>query len=244
LTNHLQSCSLAIVHNGRKALLQMFTIAITINKGGVGKTTLTKHLAVAATAAGHNVIILDMDTQQNSTSWGKRRSQLQNKRLPVVRFVTENDLADELARARAAGCDFAMIDTPPGRSAEAPAAVEAADFAVIPFWLESDAFDGVGKSAGLARRLGTPYAAVLNFATPNSKSHEDAARSVIETLNVPMCPVILHRYEVYRMANPKGLTVQELEPESRPAAEIAELWEWISAEVQSSTSAHVHKGAA
>ena len=73
-----------------------------------------------------------------------------------MRFVTEN----------------ALIDTPPGRSAEAPAAVEAADFALIPLWLESDAFDGVAKSAGLARRLGTPAVAVLNFATPNSKSHE------------------------------------------------------------------------
>jgi chromosome partitioning protein len=222
----------------------MYTIAIAVNKGGVGKTALTTHLATAAAEADHNAIIFDMDTQQNSTSWAKRRSQIQNKRLPVVRFVTENDLAEEIARASAAGCDFAFIDTPPGRSAEAPAAVEAADFTVIPFWLDSDAFDGVTKTAGLARRLGTPYAAVLNFATPNSKSHEDAARSVIEAMNVPMCPVILHRYEVYRMAKPKGLTVQELEPESRPAAEIAELWEWIRAQVQLSTSATVHKGAA
>lgn len=53
----------------------MRTVAIAINKGGVGKTTLTKHLGTAATAAGLNVIILDMDSQQNATSWGKRRSQ-------------------------------------------------------------------------------------------------------------------------------------------------------------------------
>jgi chromosome partitioning protein len=52
----------------------------------------------------------------------------------------------------------------------------------------------------------------------------------------------LHRYEAYRLANPKGLTVQELEPESRAAAEIAALWEWLSAEVQLSTGAHVHMG--
>lgn len=222
----------------------MYTIAITINKGGVGKTTLTKHLATAATAAGHNVIIFDMDTQQNATSWGKRRSQQQEEPLPVVRFVTENDLAEEIERARAAGCDFALIDTPPGRNAEAPAAVEAADLALIPFWLESDAFDGVAKSVGLARRLGTPAVAILNFATPNSRSHEDIARSVMNKLDVSMAPVVLHRYEAYRLANPKGLTVQELEPESRAAAEVAALWQWISAEVQSSTSAHVHKGAA
>jgi len=221
----------------------MRTIAITINKGGVGKTTLTKHLATAASAAGHNVIILDMDTQQNATTWGKRRSQQHDDPLPVVRFVTENDLAEELERARKAGCDLALIDTPPGRSSEAPAAVEAANLVLIPFWLESDAFDGVAKSAGLARRLGTPSVGVLNFATPNSRSHEDAARSVLEALDVRMSPIVLHRYEAYRLANPKGLTVQELEPESRAAAEIAALWEWLRAEVQLSTSAHVHMGA-
>lgn len=38
-----------------------------------------------------------------------------------------------------------------------------------------------------------------------------------------MSPVVLHRYEAYRLANPPGLTVQEVGPESRAAAEIAEL---------------------
>ena len=35
----------------------MRAIAIIINKGGVGKTTLTKHSATAATAAGPTVFI-------------------------------------------------------------------------------------------------------------------------------------------------------------------------------------------
>jgi chromosome partitioning protein len=222
----------------------MRTIAITINKGGVGKTTLAKHLAVAGAAGGHNSMLLDMDTQQNSTSWGKRRNQQQGSLLPVVRFVTENELPEELSRARSAGCDLVLIDTPPGRSSEAPAAVESASLVLIPFWLESDAFDGLAKSAALARRLGKPAVAVLNFATPNSRSHEDSARTVLNALGVPMCPIVLHRYEAYRLANPLGLTVQEVEPESRAAAEIGVLWDWLRAEMQLNTSAHVHKGAA
>jgi chromosome partitioning protein len=216
----------------------MRTCAITINKGGVGKTTLTKHLAVAAASAGLNVIIFDMDTQQNATTWGRRR-QARGEELPVVRFVTENDLTDEVERARKAGCDLALIDTPPGRSSEAPAAVEIADLALIPFWLDSDAHDGAAKTAALARRLGRPFYSVLNFATPNSRSHEDAAREVMEGLNIPMAPVVLHRYEAYRAASPPGLTVQEIEPESRASAEIAELWGWLSDQLQLGTSAHV-----
>lgn len=219
----------------------MLTLAITINKGGVGKTTVTKHIATAATDAGLNVLILDMDTQQNATNWGKRRSKTPGKELPFVKFVTENDLSEELKKAELAGCDLVVIDTPPGRSSEAPAAVEVADFVLMPFWLESDAHDGVAKSAGLARRMGKPAIALLNFATPNSRSHEEAARSVMEALAVPMSPVVLHRYEVYRLANPEGLTVQEMEPNSRAAEEIAELWNWIAAGLQVSTSANVHR---
>jgi chromosome partitioning protein len=46
----------------------MRTVAVTINKGGVGKTMLTKSVATVATAAGFNVLVLDMDTQQNATT--------------------------------------------------------------------------------------------------------------------------------------------------------------------------------
>ena len=100
----------------------MKVIAVAINKGGAGKTTTAKSIATAAAEAGLNVLILDMDTQQNSVKWGRRRASQQGNPLPLVRFTTEGDLADELARAKAAGCDLAIIDTPPGRSSEAPAA--------------------------------------------------------------------------------------------------------------------------
>ncbi len=206
----------------------MKTIAVAVNKGEVGKTTISKHLAVAATQAGLNALVLDMDTQQNATSWGKRRAD--SSPVPPVRFVTEIDLPDMLAKAEAAGCDLVLIDTPPGRSSEAPAAVESADLVLVPFWL-TDSFDGVAKSAGLARRLGKPAVGILNHATPNSRSHEEAARDVLDKLDVPMAPPVLHRYEAYRAASPRGQTVQEVEPDSRAAAEVAELFKWVIAQL-------------
>jgi chromosome partitioning protein len=223
----------------------MRTIAITINKGGVGKTMLTKTLATAATAAGMNVLVLDMDTQQNATTWGRRRrTKQQEKPLPLARFITEHDLSEELQRAESAGCDLVLIDTPPGRSSEAPAAVEAADLVLIPFWNDQDAYEGAAKTAVLARRMGKTAFGVLNFATPNSRTHEDTARTVLQAIPLPMAPVILHRYDVHRVANINGLTAQEMEPESIAADEIAALWGWLSAVLQLSTSAPVHKGEA
>jgi chromosome partitioning protein len=233
----VHACQSAIVHNCTGEQVHMKTIAIAINKGGAGKTTLTRSLGTAAVTAGLNVLVLDMDIQQSATQWGRRRQEP----LPVVRFTTENDLAIELQRAKAAECDLVIIDTPPGRGSEAPAAVEVADFVLIPFTADIEAFEQLPRTARLARTTGKPAVAILNQATPNSRSEEDAARGVLEALGLPMAPAVLHRFKVHRDASRSGMTAQELEPESKAAAEIIALWEWLGAELQLNTSATVHK---
>jgi chromosome partitioning protein len=217
----------------------MKTVAVAINKGGTGKTTIARALGASAAAAGLNVLVLDMDTQQNATQWGRRRK----LPLPLVRFTTENDLADELARAKAAGCDLAIIDTPPARSTEAPAAVEAADLVLVPFTADIEAFEQLPRTARLARTTGKPAVAILNQATPNSRSEEEAARGVLDTLGLRMAPAVLHRFKVHRDASREGLSAQELEPESKAAAELIALWDWLCAELQLTTTAHVHRRA-
>src|SRR4051794_28324116 len=113
-------------------LQEMKIVAVAINKGGVGKTTTSKNLATAAASAGMNVLLLDMDTQENSRKWGTRRKKRNPyKILPLVQFTTEASLPEEIERAKGAGCDIIFIDTPPGRSPEAVAAVEIADLLLI-----------------------------------------------------------------------------------------------------------------
>lgn len=222
---------------------EMKVVAVAINKGGTGKTTTTKSLATAATAAGFNVLVLDMDSQENARKWGGRRKERNPyKILPLVKFTTETSLPDELEQAKHAGCDLVIIDTPPGRSPESVAAVEAADLVLIPFEADDqDSFDGIPKTARLARSSNTRAVGLLNKATPNSRGQAETARLVCEAAKVPMAPVVLHRYIQHRDANPKGLTAQELEPGSIPAAEVNALWDWLCAELQLSTSADVHR---
>ncbi|MHA6770349.1 AAA family ATPase [Sphingobium ummariense] len=215
----------------------MKTIAIAMQKGGVGKSTLTRSLAVAATDAGLNVLVLDMDAQQSTAQWAERRS----AELPLVRFVTEIDLPKVLKQADEAGCDLVLIDTPPARSTEAPAAVEFADLVLVPCSPDIEAYEQLPRTARLARTTGKPAAAVLTLAQPNSRAEEEITREIFTNLHLPMAPAVIHRFKVHRDASREGLSAQELEPESKAAQEIAALWAWVCAELQLSTSATVHK---
>ena len=236
----VQRCRAAIVHTCTMERMHMTkVVAVTINKGGAGKTMISRSLATAAAEAGLSVLILDMDTQQNSTNWRKRRPE--TIALPLVQFTTENDLEETLARARTAERDLVIIDTPPGRSSEAPAAVEVADLVLIPCPPEVEAFEGLPRTARLARTTGKTAVVVPNFVQPNSRSEEEAIRGVAEAQGLATVPVALHRFNVHRDGSLRGLTAQELQRDSRAAAEIGLLWDWLRSELQLTTIAIVHK---
>lgn len=212
---------------------------MTINKGGVGKTMITRSLGTTAAAAGLAVLIIDMDTQQNSTSWRRRRPE--EFTLPLVQFTTENDLPETLRRARAGHCDLVLIDTPPGRSTEAAAAVEVADLVLIPCTSDTECFEGLPRTARLARTLGKRAVVIPNFVHPSGKSEEETIRGVAEGHQLETAPFALHEFQVHRDGSFQGKTAQELQPESRAAAEINALWEWFCAQLQLGTSAPVHR---
>src|SRR5690242_11470274 len=165
-------------------------VAVTINRGGQGKTMLCRSLAALAGQAGFAVLVADMDTQENSTTWRKRRPE--ERQLPLVNFTTEKGLADLIEHARAADCDLVLIDTPPGRSTEAAAAVEECDLALIPCNGEIESFEGLPRTARLARTTGKRAIVVPNWVPPGSITEERTIRGVAENHGLPSAPVALH----------------------------------------------------
>jgi chromosome partitioning protein len=214
-------------------------VAVTINRGGQGKTMLCRSLGVLAGQAGLSVLVADMDTQENSTSWRKRRPE--DRQLPLVEFTTEKGLPDLMERARAAECDLVLIDTPPGRSTEAAAAVEECDLALVPCNGEIESFEGLPRTARLARTTGKRAVVVPNWVAPGSITEERTIRGVAESHGLPSAPVALHRYTLHKEASLLGLSATELDPASKAAAELHGLWEWLCAELQMTESALVHK---
>lgn len=206
----------------------MKIIAVAMQKGGVGKSTLTRSLAVAASNAGLMTLVLDMDPQQTVDYWGRRRPSGSE---PAVRFVTANDLAQTVAIARAHGCDLILIDTPPARSSEGPAAIDLADLVLIPCSPTVEAFEQLSLTGRVARGFGKPAAVVLNLVTPNSRAEIETGRAVCEGQGLRMAPAVLTRRKIHVEGSQAGKTAQEIANISPGAQEVLALWRWVAAEL-------------
>ena len=87
----------------------MKTIVIASRKGGTGKTTTTRNLAIALTTLKRKVLLIGTDSQGSLTLWWKARKH-EDINLAVVPY----DLLETgLTNAAKAGYDFVLIDTPP-----------------------------------------------------------------------------------------------------------------------------------
>lgn len=205
----------------------MQIITIAMQKGGVGKSTLARSLAVAATRDGLSVLLIDMDTQQSISQWAERRE----ADMPVVIFSTENELPKKLAQAEGTA-DLVIIDTPPARSTEAPAAVEVSDLVLIPTTPDVEPLEQMPRTLRLCRGFGRPVFAVINMANPTGPAEVAQTREVIEAMGAQMAPIVLHRRKAHRAASAAGVTVQELSNETKAADEVANLWKWTYTQLQ------------
>lgn len=115
-------------------------ITVANEKGGVGKSTLAFHLAVALADCGHKVLAVDLDRRQQSLSRalvarGGTAKRL-GVRLPLPRELlllqhSGAHLCQELARA-GWDCDYVVIDAPGQDAPVVRRAIAMADMLVSP----------------------------------------------------------------------------------------------------------------
>jgi chromosome partitioning protein len=136
----------------------MRTIALISQKGGSGKTTLAIHLAVAAQRAGLMSAIFDLDPQASAETWGQWR----DDKPPEVVPAKAATLARALDKARGAGVDVLVLDTPGAAEGAALAAAAAADLILIPCRVCAFDLASVRQTEALGRAAGRPMWLVFN----------------------------------------------------------------------------------
>ena len=211
----------------------MKLIAIALQKGGSGKTTLAAHLAVEAENAGAGpVMLIDADPQRTLTQWWEDRSAGGTfvpgllKRTGKVPGESDFNLLADMESMREFGANFVMVDTPPGLSTEIQEAIRYADLVIIPVRPSPHDLRASAATVALARTFGKEVIFVLNGATVRSRICADAILALAQ--HGPVAPVIVHQRVPFAGAMIDGGTAMELYPGSKSSEEIGSLWRFLS----------------
>jgi chromosome partitioning protein len=114
-------------------------VAFLNQKGGVGKTTLSLHVAGAWAARGRRVVLIDADPQGSALDWSEHRAREGLPRLFGVLGLARDTLHVE-APAIARGVHHVLIDGSPRIAPLMRSAMLAADLVVVP--AQPSPFDG------------------------------------------------------------------------------------------------------
>ena len=200
----------------------MKVLSIISQKGGVGKTTLATALAVEGSRAGRKTVLFDLDPQASASFWMDTR---QDPSL-AISAVPAARLGHVLAAAREAGCELAIIDTPPFAKDIAFEATQHADFVLVPTRPAVLDVMAMARTLDLVKHYGRPFAAVLTFCPPHGRELEDTI-GTIRQLGAEVCPVRIGNRIAYSRAQQTGLAAQETDPSGKAAQEVAELYKYM-----------------
>ena len=199
----------------------MKTIAVVSQKGGVGKTTLALHLAVAGERDGKASVIVDLDPQASASTWKDLRS----GDTPLVQPAQANRLDVILREAENHGADFVVIDTSPNSESASLAAARSADLILIPCRPHLLDLKAISSSIELAKIAKKPFAVVVNAVPPRGSLGREA-EAAIKTYDAPIAPVQLSMRAAYYHCLVNGQVAQEYEPLGKAAEEAHDLYMW------------------
>ncbi len=201
----------------------MRVLVFASQKGGSGKTTLSGHVAVEAERAGDGpVALIDTDPQGSLSKWWNVRA----ADAPSFVRCTFPNLLHDIERARAQGVRLVVIDTPPAVTRAIAEVVALADLVVLPSRPSPHDLRAVGATVDIIESRGKPMVFVLNSAVPNARITSEAAVALSQHGTV--APVTIHHRTDFAASMIDGRTVVEVNPKSKSAAEVSELWRYLA----------------
>jgi len=194
-------------------------ISLLNQKGGVGKTTLSIHVATALAQRGSRVLLVDADPQHSALDWQEARQS--DPLIPVVGLPTK-DLHRQI-KAHVPNYDHIIIDGPPRVNELARAAIIASDLVLIPItpspydvWAANEIVTLLNE-ARVYKDVKAAF--VVSRKIVGTAIGRDVAGALAEYA-IPVLNAGISQRVGFAESAASGSTVLELEPKGQAAAEI------------------------
>ena len=207
----------------------MPVIVVANPKGGVGKSTLATNIAGCLAAAGHSVMLGDVDRQQSSRQWLEQRSRV----MPALPLISGWDVAGDHIVRPPKGTTHVVMDTPAGlHGKRLDAVMKVADRLLIP--LQPSLFDIQATHAFVAEvrahkrghevKMGLVGMRVREHTLANEQLHQ-----YLSTLPVPVVAWLRDTQNYVQLAA-RGLTLWDVARSrvERDLAQWAPLAQWMA----------------
>ena len=196
-------------------------------KGGSGKTLLSFQMAERAQSAGLRVLLWDLDPEQSALHHMAWRGETDR---PVWRSESrriENQPESELDASALSDVDLVVCDFPGFNTFLSAAYMDRMDLLLAPISTTAQDRTVMTRMGYLAKSRGWKLVFVPNNLRP-SRARQDGLVEDLESGAFVVTPMRIGRWVSLQDSSEMGLGVCEYDPESQAAAEVNELWAWVS----------------
>jgi chromosome partitioning protein len=208
-------------------------IVVANSKGGVGKSTLSVHLAAWLHEQGHKVILADCDTQHSSSEWLQEAV----PEIRTHRLSNPDQILDSLPQL-AQAADYVVADGPGSNTETSRALLLRADFAIVPCKASMLEVRALAQATSVLRqaqdiRRGKPNAVIVLSMVGKTYRLTKDMKDAAAALELPLAQAAVTLKQIYADAPGQGAVVWRMGARAKEAAaEVEQLFREILPEAR------------
>jgi chromosome partitioning protein len=193
-------------------------IVLANSKGGVGKTSISVHLATWLAEQGHSVILADCDAQQSSSEWLAEAA----PEIKTVRLADPTAILDALPQL-AQEADYVIADGPGSNTETSRALLLRADLALVPCKASMLEVRALAQATAVLRqcqdiRNGNPSATIILSMVGQGYRLTNDMKEAAAALDLPLAKTPLTLKQIYADAPGQGTVVWRMGSRGKDAA--------------------------